>query len=832
MADLTLRISADFDKAQKAFADLANSSDETRKKIENFADAYQEKELNSFIDKQKLLEAALTGTRGEVDAMKAASNNYNKEIERLIKNGLSPESEAIKKLSQEHKLLELRIKETTAAKKNLEAVYKGVETACYAYLTALTAAGVAVLAMTNETAKLGDELAKTSEKLGLTAEELQELDYAAKSSGVSDIRGHLEKLNKTLIDVQNESGNLTKYLQENDTALLNQVKSAKSNSQAFDLLMNAIKNTQDPLKKSELAMAAFGKSGQDIILMANKGADGISALKEEARKYGIISNEAAKNAEAYMDSQTRLQTSLANVRNEIGNALMPVITNIMQKIADAISSVDDWDKVLKTATDTIITLTATVGTFLLVMKIAPVINTAVKAINVAGGAMAALRIKILAVNTAIAANPIGLIATAIAVGVGIIVGALTKAINRQKDYTNSINENTNSVNRNLRAQDVLAASTRRGSFETSTMYSDINALLQARTNNLRLLTQAQEEARRANERGETRIAERKREEAQGYIEYLQKIEDRLRTLAHLQGQVYENGQIKNETINTPVTIPVSYDIDSGSLEETKKTLMDFIKDVVETDKQSLSEQISNVENYLLQRADLEANSYEEKIAFLLEKKEELLALEYENQNDRVAIEQATNAAIIKSKEELAKRDIELLEMRAKQEMELLEQRMSANASFFGCISSLLEIAGDKNKKAAVAAKAFAMVEAGINTALAATKSLTAAPFPWNIALMAGTVAAGVAQQIKIATTNIPSAETGGRFIVPHTNSVDGGLLRVNQNEEVIVKPAGQTGNDRESFNFNLIVNEEVIAKVTNKLARAGELYTLQLASNL
>jgi hypothetical protein len=84
MSDLKLSIEADYKKASQAFRDLASESEATRERIEKFSSAFNAEQIDKFIDKQKLLEASLTGTRGEVDAMTATQKNYEKEIERLV----------------------------------------------------------------------------------------------------------------------------------------------------------------------------------------------------------------------------------------------------------------------------------------------------------------------------------------------------------------------------------------------------------------------------------------------------------------------------------------------------------------------------------------------------------------------------------------------------------------------------------------------------------------------------------------------------------------------------------------------------------------------------
>ncbi|MDR0709712.1 MAG: phage tail length tape measure family protein, partial [Spirochaetaceae bacterium] len=118
MADLSLKIKADFLEAVRQFEELAAASEETRKKIEDYGKSFDsQKEVTAFITKQKLAQAAITATRGPADALKTVIRDYGKQIETLIKNGLSPESEHIQKLTKEYDALKEQAKELTAAKK-------------------------------------------------------------------------------------------------------------------------------------------------------------------------------------------------------------------------------------------------------------------------------------------------------------------------------------------------------------------------------------------------------------------------------------------------------------------------------------------------------------------------------------------------------------------------------------------------------------------------------------------------------------------------------------------------------------------------------------------
>ena len=115
------------------------------------------------------------------------------------------------------------------------------------------------------------------------------------------------------------------------------------------------------------------------------------------------------------------------------------------------------------------------------------------------------------------------------------------------------------------------------------------------------------------------------------------------------------------------------------------------------------------------------------------------------------------------------------------EQELAFASVALASSTFGAISSILDSVGAKNRETAIAMKALAAAEAGINTGLAFTKTLAdGGPYPLNLINAGAILASGVAQEIKILSTPIPSFETGG--IVPG-NSFTGDNVLTRQNSK-------------------------------------------------
>lgn len=189
--------------------------------------------------------------------------------------------------------------------------------------------------MANGVAEMGDEAAKTSRRLGLTAEALQELKFAADRQGVSgeETIKSFEKLSKNVGDLKANTGSLFTILKKTNPQLLKQLQAANTNEEAFNLITNAVNKLPNQLEKASLAQAAFGRSGLKMLTVMENGTEGIVKLREEARKYGgVISNEAAADAEAFIDAQTNLKFALGGMVNTLGVALMPKIKELSERL--------------------------------------------------------------------------------------------------------------------------------------------------------------------------------------------------------------------------------------------------------------------------------------------------------------------------------------------------------------------------------------------------------------------------------------------------------------------------------------------------------------------
>jgi hypothetical protein len=962
--DLKLSINADYQQASKAFKELASESEATREKIEKFSSSFESKNIDKFIDKQKLLEASLTGTRGEVAAMTSVQKNYEREIEKLIRSGLDPESDAIQRLRTEQEQLKNKIENANEAQKAQEQVMKNAEKAALGMIAAIGASVAAMGAVVQKSAEAGDAYAKTARVIGMTAETFQELDYAAKMSGIDNLKGSLEKLNKSVADVKSGTGSLTTYLKENDKQLLNQLRNVTSNEEAFNLLIEAIGKAPDEFTRAELAQSAFGKSGQELILLANEGADGIANLREEARKYGIISEEATKNSEAYLDAQSRLKSALQGVGNELTEKMLPGLTDSINGIADFIANTDDWEGKLNIAKVALAGTTAALVTFVAVSKGAQTIHQ--------------MAIAIKALQTAIM-GPAGAAALAIgalAAGITALVAWQDKQVNQGKELANNITNQKNEALNLLSTYQQLNPAKEIDKVTTDKLISIYPNLTEEMVKNAKSVDDLKKKVKELSEE-ETKATAQKYVDkmVKMYDEYTKAVETANTAILANRGQIqhvmlarntitaFEG--IKKQANDILGSIGLEVDISNNfnfiesaasktqralaeaeelskkAAEETRKNAEEEMKKLSQrlgeislSPEQQLNEQINQIKTFLNQRAELERASGEERIKSYQANSAALLASDKIHENERIAISKATEEAIVevrkqmaddlkkqnetqakeeeqlrkeneqKKKEEAEKEknfirdkllfigeseaqtllerqnafttflserlnaqvlaqeeeklsdeerlayleeqrdlllekftenkeaqlaiqkaydDLLIAEEKRTQavEQKLLEEKLGAFSTFFNGWASLLEMAGEKNRGFAIVARALASAEAAINSYLAFTKALASAAPPFNYIAAAGVLAAGLAQQIKINSTAIPSAETGGRFIVPNSIGSDNSLMKVNSGEEVEVTPRGMTGYNN-SQNIIVQIEKQVLFDVINDGIRSGD----------
>lgn len=201
---------------------------------------------------------------------------------------------------------------------------------------AAVAAAAGIFRIVQSTAQAGDELSKLSRQLGLSVEGLQELQFAADRSGVpiDQFNMAFRQFTTRVGQARGGFGDLSTFLKTLPKSFRESFKATTTTEEALGLVIDAISKIEDPLQKAAFASKFFGEEGVKLTRMAEGGTEGLRALREEARRYGVMSTEAGRDSEAFVDAQANLKAAVQGVKFAIAGQLLPVLTPLLQRLAD------------------------------------------------------------------------------------------------------------------------------------------------------------------------------------------------------------------------------------------------------------------------------------------------------------------------------------------------------------------------------------------------------------------------------------------------------------------------------------------------------------------
>ena len=175
---------------------------------------------------------------------------------------------------------------------------------------------------------------RMAQKIGISTEAVQELGYAASTTGVSteELQIGFTKMAKGLEEFRTKG---TGPVGEALLALKIPLKEIKNDSpdQLLSTLADKFAAMPDGIHKAASAVEIFGRSGADLIPLLNKGGAGIADLRAEAERLGIVVD--GKTTESFKEleeTSMRVHGAITGFKNTLAIALLPTIS----KLADGL----------------------------------------------------------------------------------------------------------------------------------------------------------------------------------------------------------------------------------------------------------------------------------------------------------------------------------------------------------------------------------------------------------------------------------------------------------------------------------------------------------------
>ncbi len=198
-----------------------------------------------------------------------------------------------------------------------------------AFVAIGAAASAAAIKIVKDYAKAGDEIQKMALRTDFATESLSEFKHALELSGASleTLEKGVKKMAKTIVDA---ADGLATYVRAFDRMGLSAEELINlAPEKQFEKITMALADMENPTLRAATAQEVFGRAGTALLPMLAQGAEGIAAMRQEARDLGLVfDQEAADAAAKFNDDLLRLKGTMTGLKMEIAEELLPTLNTL------------------------------------------------------------------------------------------------------------------------------------------------------------------------------------------------------------------------------------------------------------------------------------------------------------------------------------------------------------------------------------------------------------------------------------------------------------------------------------------------------------------------
>lgn len=192
-------------------------------------------------------------------------------------------------------------------------------------------AGVFSVASIKGAIDAADQLDDLAEKTGISVQQLGALRYAGEVTGTSTeaLAGGIRKLTQNMAAAAGGSKEQAAAFQAMGVRVTDSTGKLRASDEVLGDLADRFALMPDGPEKAAMAMEVFGKSGQDMIPLLNKGSAGIAQLRAEAQRLGVVMDgDVAKQAADFNDNIKRLQLSGQGFATTVAGEMLPTLNTL------------------------------------------------------------------------------------------------------------------------------------------------------------------------------------------------------------------------------------------------------------------------------------------------------------------------------------------------------------------------------------------------------------------------------------------------------------------------------------------------------------------------
>ena len=350
-----------------------------------------------------------------------------------MQNQVSPQlkkiAESLNMTDKEFKKLQNQVKK---AGNEVKKSFNEMKNACAPIIAGFGAMAAAGGMMINKTVEAGDRIDKMSQKIGLSRESFQKWDYVLSQSGtdIEKMQVGMKTMSQQMVASTKNGSEAQKMFKMLGVNVKDANGNFKSQEQTFEEIIRAFQRMPDGIQKANLAQKLFGKTGSELRPLLNGVRGNIDELTQKFDDLGLgMSDSAVDSAVKFKDTMDTVQRSLQGAMYQVGADILPsiqavadsfinnmpkikaTVMPIMNAIANVFKFCAEHIELLTDIATFAITTFAAFKTIMVIVSVVKTFTAVIQAITIAQGIW----------NAVMLANPIGIVAVAIAGLIGGIV---------------------------------------------------------------------------------------------------------------------------------------------------------------------------------------------------------------------------------------------------------------------------------------------------------------------------------------------------------------------------------------------------------------------------
>ena len=326
------------EKAERELSSLKNQMQYTSNK------AYAlEKAIREGKDETGQLANELKKTKNTLSDLKNEANNTKHKIDNY-KASINSTKDKVQELKDKQNALSKSLKETKEKVKNVSDAITdmgkkltGVGVAITGSLTALTGTYVAH----------SSEIVKVSKMAGISTKEYQMWDRILKSTGYSmeqangDFAAMAERMAVTqqeLTGLIDSESDLTQIVKELGLSVTDSNGNLKNTGQFMNELMIATSKLENKTHQQAVMTALLSTTGEELL----PHLENWEQKMKEMEKGNYVTDSQLKKVIEFKQKWNDLKLQFEGTRNAIGQALMPILQELMEKVSPVVEKLTNW----------------------------------------------------------------------------------------------------------------------------------------------------------------------------------------------------------------------------------------------------------------------------------------------------------------------------------------------------------------------------------------------------------------------------------------------------------------------------------------------------------